>query len=365
MLSQLRAKSIAAGSSFIGQIQATTVKLSPLGRSTTEKRQPAEDAHCYDQSKDDFADPDSNLSTVSLSDEAEDEISSKSKPGFLEQIKQKTENAGAVLVGGIKTTSESAGAAIVGGFKATTNLLTPLVGGSATEKEPIDERNDEQISEEFSNIEIEDEPEKVVIQKRLSMMEQLKLKTGFTKQQKDDEDQNHSQILHEVHSPSQQSETGFLHNIKAKVGLTKEVDGVAHESSEASAKDAHKDGFLTKVNPFASSPQAHKDSPVPAPAATKSASRFHHKDRVSTTSTTSSTTSSSSSSSSGGGITSVFDSITGRTTSPPKKRPEPAKQASFFEHITGKPTAPAKEPSIFDKMTGNTPAAKNNDSSWF
>lgn len=340
LLSQLRAKSIAAGSSFMGQIN----KLNPLGQGTPEQSGKLEDVDVPVEEEDE---EDPNMSTVRLSDEA---ASSKAKPGFLDQLKQTSDTAGAAIVGGLKATSDTAGAAIVGGFKATTTLLAPLVGGggggAAADKAPKDDRNDEQISDEFAHIQIDDEPEPA--KPKLSMLEQMKLKTGLAKPKEEEATPTHHQERPTSHH-SEPPKEGFLEQMKAKIGLTKEDDGIAHNS-------APKEGLLSKVNPFASSSPVHKESPAPVPAS-KGPNRFsHHREESRRSSTTAS---------SSGGITSVFESITGKT-SPPKKRPEPAKQASFMDHITGKPAAPAKEPSFFDKMTGNTqPAAKSTDTGWF
>jgi hypothetical protein len=281
------------------------------------------------------------------------------KEGILGQIKATTLSAGSAVI----TTTESAGAVLVGGLKATTQLLNPM-NLVKPKEEPVDQKK---VDEEFANIHIEeDAPEPAPEEKpKVGFFEQLKQKTGLapaapTEEQPQKYDPHshtfptpvvshkprftHHDSQHDAHhdghhgeKPKDPPKDTFLGQIKSRTGFAKD-DDIAHDS-------APKEGFLSSINPFAGSASAEPSparKPVPPPSRRASS------------------TTSGSSSSSGGGITGMFDSLTGKSET--AKKPEPAKQASFMDHLTGKSTQPKKEPSFFDSLTGNNSTASSNKS---
>jgi hypothetical protein len=377
---------------LMGQIKSTTNMLNPMGGSATENKKEHSPEKIPNNTNreyhsDEEIEKDEDLSNVSLSsrDELDDEMDQKHKgknfldhfkmsggstensedspkEGILGQIKATTLSAGSAVI----TTTESAGAVIVGGLKATTQLLNPM-NLVKPKEDPVDQKK---VDEEFANIHIEEEapapPPAPEEKPKVGFFEQLKQKTGLAPAAPAEEQPQkydpHSHTFptpvvshkprfthhdqhdaHHTEKPKDPPKESFLDQIKSRTGFAKD-DDIAHDS-------APKEGFLSSINPFGGSAEpAPARKPVIPPAR-----------RTSTTTTSSS---SSSSSTAGGGITGMFDSLTGKSES--AKRPEPAKQASFMDHLTGKTQPPKKEPSFFDSLTGNssTTSSKSEGSFW-
>ena len=378
MLRQFTTSTTAVGSSVMGGIRSTAGVLIPKsssGSSVNESEHVTKVNKRVEVEDDEAAFYNSqypDMSNVSLS--SDDNDSEPNSP-----IKQ-TKHTNEGFLGQIKNTSETAGTAIIGGLKATTNLLNPMNlvkpsdGGEAER-----EKNNKKTQDEFDHIYIDESVEEEDLEKpkpKPSFLETIKTKTGLHHPAPSDTERSQQSRQQQPPRPpdhytdnqhKEPHKESFLDQIKSRTGLQQNKDKPREE--DIARNSAPKDGFLSqlkattsKVNPFATSTDHHAQ-PTSHSSTTNTHNnsttqgRFQHN-----------STGHNSSSSNNNGITGMFDSITGKSNTTTTKRPEPAKQASFFDHITGKSSPPPKkEPGFFDQITGNTgkPAKSNSDSSFW
>lgn len=314
--------------------------------------------------QDEAEEEDDDFSNVALSD---DDKSVKAKVGFLGQLKMKTGGKGGnieeandapkeTILGHIKNTAgsagaaiESAGGAIIGGIKATGHMLNPLGGENRNSEPAIDPK---QIEEDFSKIEIEDDPELCPVapadkpKAPVGIFGHLKASVGLANEEPTDGLPKES----------------FLESVKVKTGLVQKDDGIAHNSAPKEGFMGHLKATTSSIGsiiPFGSGAETKAAAPPPVPVAhdTGKPNRFQqHREQ-----SRSSITSSSKSASSSGGL---FDSLTGKSSAPaPRPKSEPV-QESFIDSLLGKPAPPPKEPTMFEKMTGSGSTTNKSEGFW-